>query len=249
MPKVKRLRVFGGPNGSGKSTLFQEFSGKYNTGYFINADLLEQRLQNGGTVPLNELNISADQAMLDAFLSKGSSKSMLEKSAGAGHEIKFSIKDNEIVINSENTLSYEASLIAAFIRELLFINSLSFCFETVMSHPSKLAEIEEANEQGYQTYLYFVCTDTPEINVSRVSNRVEKGGHNVSDTKIKERYYRALENLFPAINLCYRSFLFDNSGDKITLIAEIYKANELKLHIDSDFFPEWFKEYVLKYYL
>ncbi|MHC5354802.1 hypothetical protein ACYSNX_11645 [Myroides sp. LJL115] len=43
-----RLRVFAGPNGSGKSTLFDSFSKKYNTGVFLNADLLEKELSTKG---------------------------------------------------------------------------------------------------------------------------------------------------------------------------------------------------------
>lgn len=45
MEEIKRLRVFAGPNGSGKSTLFDEFSKRYNSGYFINADVIEKKLQ------------------------------------------------------------------------------------------------------------------------------------------------------------------------------------------------------------
>jgi predicted ABC-type ATPase len=45
-----------------------------------------------------------------------------------------------------------------------------------MSHTSKLNEIEAMVAKGYRSYLYFVCTDSPVVNVSRVNNRVEKGG-------------------------------------------------------------------------
>ena len=131
---------------------------------------------------------------------------------------------------------------------MLFANKKSFCFETVMSHVSKIQEISEAVNQGYHCYLYFVCTDNTEINVSRVSNRVEKGGHNVDEDKIKQRYYRTLDNLYGAVQVCYRSFLFDNSGEKLTLIAEVFKGNELMLHTDSENSPEWFINYMLPKY-
>ena len=43
---IPRIRVFAGPNGSGKSTLFDSFSKKYPTGYFLNADFIENELTN-----------------------------------------------------------------------------------------------------------------------------------------------------------------------------------------------------------
>jgi predicted ABC-type ATPase len=49
MPSKKKIRIFAGPNGSGKSTLFNEFSKKYNTGFFINADELEKKTSRIGT--------------------------------------------------------------------------------------------------------------------------------------------------------------------------------------------------------
>ncbi len=34
-----------------------------------------------------------------------------------------------------------------------------------MSHPSKVDEIKQKEQLGYQPYLYFVCIDKPEVNV------------------------------------------------------------------------------------
>lgn len=53
-----RLRVFAGPNGSGKSTLFDSFSKKYNTGVFLNADLIENALSTKGYIDLSEFNLN-----------------------------------------------------------------------------------------------------------------------------------------------------------------------------------------------
>jgi len=41
-----------------------------------------------------------------------------------------------------------------------------------VSHTSKLDEIKNAKELGFKTYLYFVCLQDADINVSRVLNRV-----------------------------------------------------------------------------
>lgn len=249
MSKIMRMRIFAGPNGSGKSTLFEEFSTKYKAGVFINADLIEKKLSEKHLVDLNEFGISATQNDFEYFLNSQAGHSLIQKSASEGKPINISVKENFIVNTVKSTHSYEASLAASFIREMIFQTAQSFSFETVMSHESKLHEIRDANNKGYQSYLYFVCTDAPEINVSRVLNRVDKGGHNVSPEKIKARYERTLQHLFPAIQLCYRTFLFDNSGDKITLIGEIYKGEQLTLHTDAQYFPQWFTDYILPKYI
>lgn len=245
----KRLRIFAGPNGSGKSTLFEEFSKNYNTGYFINADYLEKILKTKGLIDLDFYKIKSSQAEFDDFIKKENTQTLIQTAEEKGFQISLEIKENFILSLSKNPNSYEGSLISSFLREKLLIENKSFCFETVMSHVSKLEDIKEANSLGYISYLYFVCIDDPEVNISRVENRVKKGGHTVDSEIIKSRYTRTLNNLFPAIEISNKAYLFDNSGEKLTLIAEIVDAKSLKLHINEEDFPNWFKEFVLSHFI
>jgi predicted ABC-type ATPase len=48
----------------------------------------------------------------------------------------------------------------------------SLAFETVMSTPEKVALLSQARERGYEVTLVFVTTSDPDINVSRVANRL-----------------------------------------------------------------------------
>lgn len=245
MPSNKKIRIFAGPNGSGKSTLFHEFSKNYNTGFFINADILEKRLAESGLIDLKEIGLDATQDDLDAFMTLDSSKTLFNKAAEEGHVIDIFVKENFIVDASKETHSYEGAFIASFIRHLLIVQNKSFSFETVMSHTSKIEEIKQVVSLGYNAYLYFVCIDSPEVNVSRVNNRVEKGGHEVAEDKIINRYYRTLENLHLALPHCYRAYLFDNSGKEQLLIAEVYKGS---MELKTDKLPNWFIKFVLPYY-
>ena len=68
-----------------------------------------------------------------------------------------------------------------------------------MSHENKIGFLQKAKNAGYRVYLYFISTEDPAINKSRVSLRVEQGGHPVSDDKISKRYYKSLNILKPAI--------------------------------------------------
>ena len=116
-----------------------------------------------------------------------------------------------------------------------------------MSHQSKVDLLAQAQAAGYRTYLYFVATDDPAINVSRVQNRVQLKGHDVPRDKIETRYHRSLGLLMDAIRHSNRAYVFDNSGDstdgKQTWLAEITEGKQLELKTNK--IPSWFKKAVL----
>jgi predicted ABC-type ATPase len=85
--------------------------------------------------------------------------------------------------------------LADFIRQQLLINGISFTFETVMSHESKVDFLHKAKSNGYRVYLYFISTEDPEINISRVKVRVAQHGHHVDPEVIKTRYNKSLSHL------------------------------------------------------
>ena len=77
----------------------------------------------------------------------------------------------------------------------------SFATETVFSHESKIALIEEAKAAGFEVLLLIVCCDNVDLLVRRVAWRVEHGKHAVPVAKIRERYPRTLVNLSRALPL------------------------------------------------
>jgi len=142
-----------------------------------------------------------------------------------------------------------AQLIARFLREELLKYRRRFSFETVFSHPSNLDITRRAAEAGYKVYLYFVSTESPEINKFRVQYRVTQHGHNVPEDKIESRYKRSLELLFDAAQIVYRAFFFDNSeeDEPYRHFADFKQIDGKKVwekqHIAD--IPEWFKCYYL----
>lgn len=111
-----------------------------------------------------------------------------------------------------------------------------------MSHESKIEELKFAKANNYKVYLYFICTEKSIINIERVKNRVQKGGHYVGDDKVKSRYDKTLSILYPALEHCHRAYFFDNSNKEPILIAEFFNN---KLVIRSDDAPSWFVKYVI----
>lgn len=244
MSAIKRLRVFSGPNGSGKSTLFSSVADQFNVGHFINSDEIEREISSKGFINIEQYGLYLTQQDLDVFKKEPNTISLIEKALIEGHKIDVEIRENVIVDKSKQTHSYEASLITSFLRKHLLENKISYSFESVMSHPSKLDEIKYAKKLGYKTYLYFVCLQDSDINVSRVFNRVQKGGHNVDPERVKRRYVETLNNLLQALFFVDRAFLFDNSTNEMELIAEVFEG-EIEILVAKDKIPNWFIQYVV----
>jgi predicted ABC-type ATPase len=123
--------------------------------------------------------------------------------------------------------SYEAARIVERQRLDWVANNQSFAFETVMSHPSKLIQLQHAKAVGYIVEIYYVSTVDPRYNILRVSDRVQSGGHNVPQNKIVERYHRSLSLLPLAIEIADRVTLIDNTEMPIEC-AKAWQGNVLR---------------------
>lgn len=116
-------------------------------------------------------------------------------------------------------------------------------YETVFSHPSKLDLIRRARYLGYFIRLFFICTQSPRINVDRVAERFAKGGHTVPGKKIGERYNRALMYGAEAMRLVQRGYLYDNSlpaspdRDSFRLIFRTTDGQHYKLYLPFESLP------------
>ena len=230
---IKRLRVFAGPNGSGKSTLINVLKKEW-LGVYINPDEIEKSIKlNDGYFYFHNFGINFNQSKFKKYLVEAFYKISLDN---------IVLNQNSVYFKKIN--SYIASILSSFIREELLIKGKSFTFETVMSSEDKIFFLKRAQKAGFRTYLYFIATDDPEINISRVKNRVLKGGHDVPKDKIRSRYYRSLNNLIEAIKYTNRAFLFDNSSEKRSFICEIENAKKVDIKVDRA--PKWFDKYFLK---
>lgn len=235
--------MFAGPNGSGKSSL-KAYLPPELLGVYLNPDDIEGAIRRDGGLDLGALGVETSAAeILPFFVESGWLKAEgLDPSA---RRLRFT--DGRLDFAEVEVNAYFASVAVDFVRTRLLRLGRTFTFETVMSHPGKVALLEEAQRAGYRTYLYYVATDDPTINISRVRNRVGLGGHPVPENKIVSRYHRSLALLMDAIRHTNRAYIFDNSTDnadqKHTWLAEITDGRTLELK--APHVPAWFKRAVL----
>ena len=91
--------------------------------------------------------------------------------------------------------SYEAAQLAERQRFHLLQEGVSFCFETVYSHPSKIDFLARAKGLGYQIIMVLIHLDSSDLNQARVACRVSEGGHGVAAEKVVARIPRLLEQV------------------------------------------------------
>ena len=234
-----RLRMFAGPNGSGKSTLNSIIS-KELLGVYINADEIEKEIKKNDFLDLSHYGIVSDEETVLSFFEHHPLRTKAD--FDDSDQLKFT--DNKIDFFGVIVNSYHASICADFIRHELLKAKVSFTFETVMSSRDKVDFLKKAQDAGYRTYLYFIATQDPIVNISRVCNRVKLGGHDVPEEKITSRYYRSLALLPEAVKYSNRAYIFDNSGRDRLWIAQINNGEEFEFKSDS--VPEWVDKYLLR---
>jgi predicted ABC-type ATPase len=112
-------------------------------------------------------------------------------------------------------LIYKAANVAAELREKCLQNRQSMVVETVLSTEEKINFIRRAREAGYFVRVFFIGTDSPEINALRVARRVMEGGHDVPITKIINRYFISMRMSIYAAAIADRFYVHDNSVEDI----------------------------------
>lgn len=132
--------------------------------------------------------------------------------------------------------AYEASRAAAERRTELVQARTSFITETVFSHPSKVDLVRDAVAAGYRVELHVVVVPE-DVTVLRVAHRVGRGGHDVPEEKIRERYRRLWPLVVEARGLAHRTVVYDNSTAKAAL--RVVATYQHGLLVGVALWPSW----------
>ncbi len=88
----------------------------------------------------------------------------------------------------------------------------SFAFETTRAARSYARFLRELRDAGYQVRLYYFWLDSPDLAVARVALRVQRGGHQVPEADIRQRYGRSIRSFFTLYRpLADFWYVYDNS--------------------------------------
>lgn len=142
--------------------------------------------------------------------------------------------------------SYEAARLAERLRADLLNKGITFCFETVFSHPSKIDFVAEAKAHGYEVVLVLIQLPSDQLNQARVAQRVSEGGHDVPAEKIVTRIPRTLQHIRQVLPLVDTALLFDN-GSETSPFQPIAHLHNGQLHNTANPLPTWAAEILDEY--
>lgn len=114
----------------------------------------------------------------------------------------------------------------------------SAAIETVLSSTKFLPVVQAATKRRYRTRLIFIGLPTVELALERIQTRVAQGGHDVPESKVRERWNRAHDNLVAFMGVVDDVLIFSNVGEVPIPVAErVGRRSSLRV-IDEHALPD-----------
>lgn len=129
---------------------------------------------------------------------------------------------------------------------------MDFAFETTLGGHTITALLQEALAAGIDVRIWFVGLTSPELHLARVRARVARGGHDIPEEKIRERYDQSRINLIELMPRLTELRVFDNSFEadphagrapRPTLVLHLANGRIAEM-VDLAETPQWAKALV-----
>ena len=117
---------------------------------------------------------------------------------------------------------------------------ISFTQETTLSGRRTEATAKQVKELGYRVRLFYIGLDTAEESLSRIANRVKRGGHDIPQDDVVRRFAGRWEAVSKVLPYCDEAEFYDNDNGFV-LVAE-YRNGEIRT-IGSRR-PQWLMELI-----
>lgn len=89
-----------------------------------------------------------------------------------------------------------------------------YAFETTLGGTTIAAKLREASKT-HDVLMWFTGLDSPEHHLARIQLRVSRGGHDIPEAKVRERYETSRKNLITLLPQLSQLQVYDNSIDAI----------------------------------
>lgn len=103
---------------------------------------------------------------------------------------------------------------------------ISFTQETTLSGRKTEATAKQVKELGYHVRLFYIGLDTAEESLSRIANRVKRGGHDIPQDDVVRRFAGRWEAVSKVLPYCDEAEFYDNDNGFV-LVAE-YRNGEIR---------------------
>jgi predicted ABC-type ATPase len=125
----------------------------------------------------------------------------------------------------------------------------NFAFETTLGGHTITALLETALLTGMEVRIWYVGLRSPELHIARVRARVARGGHDIPEARIRDRYESSRLNLIRLLPKLTEIRLYDNSEEadphagrapQPKLILHLVRGNVAR-SCDLTLTPQWAK--------
>lgn len=113
-------------------------------------------------------------------------------------------------LNEANAAAWQQGrlLLERAIRE-----RLRFAFETTLGGSTIPALLAKAAADGIEVRIWYAGLASPELHLARVRARVAKGGHDIPEDKIRQRYQDSRLHLIDLLLFLAELYVYDNSAE------------------------------------
>ena len=103
---------------------------------------------------------------------------------------------------------------------------ISFTQETTLSGRKTEATAKQVRDLGYHVRLFYIGLDSAEESLSRIANRVKRGGHDIPHDDVVRRFANRWEAVLKVLPYCDEAEFYDN-GNGFVKVAE-YRNGEIR---------------------
>ena len=150
----------------------------------------------------------------------GAGKSSIGGAAFRQHGIAYYNPDDatrRVVAANPGVTQQDANSVAWHegkrLLERAIAERLNFAFETTLGGNTIPALLEKAAASGIEVRTWYVGLATPELHLARVRSRVKRGGHDIPEAAVRERYHRSRLNLIRLLPHLTELRVYDNSTE------------------------------------
>jgi predicted ABC-type ATPase len=90
---------------------------------------------------------------------------------------------------------------------------LDFAFETTLGGNTITSLLEKALSAGIEVRIAYIGLNSPELHIERVRSLVARGGHDVPEARIRDRYHNSRINLVRLLPTLAELRVYDNSKE------------------------------------
>lgn len=115
---------------------------------------------------------------------------------------------------------------------------LSFTQETTLSGRKTEATARRCRELGYHVRLFYIGLDTAAESLSRIQNRVRRGGHDIPENDVERRFAGRWEAVAKVLPYCDEAEFYDNDNGFVK-VAEYHNGELIPVGV---YRPNWLLE-------